>query len=99
MTDDGKDRPKAIGTFGFTTQSQPAADAIAGLYGGTVQPGEDGGFEVLTRKSGPARRRGDGAVIEPATCEHAASRPRCRRDREGRCIMCCAHSHFPIHED
>jgi hypothetical protein len=29
-----------------------------------------------------------------ATCEHAARQPRCKRDREGRCLMCCAHYHF-----
>lgn len=29
-----------------------------------------------------------------ATCEHVDLQPRCKRDREGRCLMCCAHYHF-----
>jgi hypothetical protein len=37
-------------------------------------------------------------VAAPATCEHAALRPRCGRDFNGRCVMCCAHYHF-VSED
>lgn len=28
------------------------------------------------------------------TCEHVGRQPRCKRDREGRCLMCCGHYHF-----
>lgn len=30
---------------------------------------------------------------ERATCEHAALRPRCLYDADGRCVMCCGHYH------
>lgn len=42
----------------------------------------------------PERPAEPAADPKRATCEHAALRPRCKRDREGRCVMCCAHYHF-----
>jgi hypothetical protein len=49
-TDDGKMRPAKLDTFRFTTQSPHSAEAIAELYGGTVQQW-NGQFEVITGKS------------------------------------------------
>jgi len=46
----GKMRPARLDTFRFTTASRVAADAIAGLYGGTVRDWE-GQFEVITKES------------------------------------------------
>lgn len=46
----GKMRPAKLDTFRFTTQSRHAADAIAELYGGTVQDWNNE-FEVITSKS------------------------------------------------
>lgn len=49
---DGNDktRPSRLDFFRFTTQSRPAADAIAELYGGTVRDW-NGEFEVITTQS------------------------------------------------
>lgn len=46
----GKMRPARLDTFRFTTQSRHAADAIAELYGGTVQDWNNE-FEVITGKN------------------------------------------------
>ena len=46
----GKMRPAKLDTFRFTTQSRHAADAIAELYGGTVQDWNNE-FEVITGQS------------------------------------------------
>ena len=47
----GKMRPAKLSTFRFTTGSRVTADAIAGLYGGTVADWQRGQFEVITAKS------------------------------------------------
>ena len=49
-TDKGKMRPAKLDTFRLTTQSRHAADAIAELYGGTVQNWNNE-FEVITGQS------------------------------------------------
>jgi hypothetical protein len=49
-TEDGKMRPAKLDTFRFTTQSPHSAEAIAELYGGTVQEW-NGQFEVITNKN------------------------------------------------
>jgi hypothetical protein len=49
-TDDGKMRPAKLDTFRFTTQSPHSAQAIAELYGGTVQKW-NGQYEVITSKN------------------------------------------------
>ena len=46
----GRMRPTKLDTFRFTTQSRHAADAIAGLYGGTVRAWNNE-FEVITGQS------------------------------------------------
>lgn len=45
---DGKMRPGRLDTFRFTTRSRHSADAIADLYGGTVQNWNNQ-FEVITK--------------------------------------------------
>jgi hypothetical protein len=45
---DGKMRPGRLDTFRFTTRSRHSADAIAELYGGTVQDWNNQ-FEVITK--------------------------------------------------
>lgn len=49
-TENGKMRPAKLDTFRFTTQSEHSAQAIAELYGGTVQPW-NGQYEVITSKN------------------------------------------------
>jgi Recombination directionality factor-like len=49
-TKDGKMRPGRLDTFRFTTRSRHSADAIADLYGGTVQDW-NGQFEVITTQN------------------------------------------------
>ena len=49
-TENGKMRPAKLDTFRFTTQSRHTADAIAELFGGTVQDW-NGQFEVITDRN------------------------------------------------
>lgn len=49
-TENGKMRPAKLDTFRFTTQSRHTADAIAKLFGGTVQDW-NGQFEVITDRN------------------------------------------------
>src|SRR5262245_41911176 len=47
----GKMRPAKLATFRFTTGSLASANAIAGLYGGTVKDWGEGEYEVITGQS------------------------------------------------
>lgn len=50
-TSNGRSRPEKLDRFRFTSTSRPLIEAVAGLYGGTPRPWDNGGkpeYEVIT---------------------------------------------------